>query len=157
MIGLARVNGIASNTYLPGAIADHVTSYAGVLYTSSQMSLLDWIAAGVSGLYGTVTEPCNYTQKFPHAMVHSWYARGFTLAESLAMSVENPYMGITVGDPLCAPYALSPSITVSGVNPGAVLNGVVPITLTADAASADRPVDRMISTSTTDFPPPSPM
>ena len=37
----------------------------GVLFDNfSQMSILDWIRAGNAGSYGTVVEPCNYTEKF---------------------------------------------------------------------------------------------
>ena len=143
LVGLADVSGIAENAYLPGALADHLTSSGGLLYSSSQMSILDWISAGASGTYGTVTEPCNYPEKFPHAMVHSWYARGFTLAESYTMSVAHPYMGILVGDPLCAPYAVPPAVRVAGLEGNPPVAGDIAVTVTADAAAPDRPVDRI--------------
>jgi len=47
-----------------GAIADHLTSTDG-----HQMSALRWLEAGATGSYGTVVEPCNIPQKFPHPPV----------------------------------------------------------------------------------------
>ncbi len=63
LTGLANVPDIETNTYLPGAIADHLTSYGGQLMGSGQMSVLRWLEAGATGSYGTVVEPCNYFYK----------------------------------------------------------------------------------------------
>ena len=63
--GLAHVNGIDSNHYHPGAIADHLTSAGGKLTGSGQMSSLRWLEAGATGSYGAVVEPCAFVQKFP--------------------------------------------------------------------------------------------
>ena len=30
------------------------------------MSALDWLESGATASYGTVSEPCNHLQKFPH-------------------------------------------------------------------------------------------
>jgi len=49
---------------MPGAIADHLTSSGGQLFNGAQMSVLDWIDAGITGTYGAVVEPCNFLQKF---------------------------------------------------------------------------------------------
>lgn len=65
-VGAVHVDGITSNTYLPGALADHLTSLGGVLTgASGQMSALRWLEAGATGSYGTVVEPCNHPGKFP--------------------------------------------------------------------------------------------
>lgn len=93
--------------FLPGALADHFTSWGGFLHDSSwQMSILDWISNGCVGSCGTVVEPCSYRQKFSEPLLFYWYARGFTMGESYFMSLANPYQTLVVGDPLCAPYAL---------------------------------------------------
>ncbi len=143
LTGLSSVNDLADNHYAPGALADHMTSFGGRLFDSAQMSILDWVSAGASGSYGTVTEPCAFTNKFPQARVHFWYARGFNLGESYYMSLRNPYQGVVIGDPLTAPYAVPPGIAVYGLEPGEVLEGLVNIAFTATASRVDRTVDRI--------------
>ncbi len=105
--GLARVAQLDSNRYLPGAVADHLTSYGGRLPDASgQMPVTDWLAAGLTGSYGTVEEPCNYTDKFPRASVLvRHYAAGETLIEAYWKSVRWPGQGLFVGDPLARPWA----------------------------------------------------
>ncbi|MDA8384164.1 MAG: TIGR03790 family protein [Betaproteobacteria bacterium] len=103
--GLARVPMIDSNRYLPGAIADHLTSYGGVLLGSSQMSALAWLKAGATGSYGTVVEPCDFPGKFPDpAVAISRYLRGETLIEAYWKSVAMPGQGVFIGEPLARPY-----------------------------------------------------
>ena len=103
--GLANVPDIATNTYLPGAIADHLTSFGGQVPTSSQMSAVAWLEAGATASFGTVVEPCNHLQKFPKASVAiAHYFRGETLIEAYAKSVEWPGQGLFVGDPLARPF-----------------------------------------------------
>ncbi|MDC0669865.1 TIGR03790 family protein [Nannocystis radixulma] len=104
--GLADVPGIANNTYLPGAVADHLTSYGGQICDSGQMSICRWLEAGATGSYGTATEPCNYPAKFPETTVfvpHYW--RGETLIEAYWKSVNWPGEGVFVGEPLARPFA----------------------------------------------------
>lgn len=103
--GLKRVDGIRSNNFLPGAIADHLTSYGGVLVGSSQMSAMEWLRAGATGSYGTVVEPCALTAKFPSApIVMRHYLAGETLIEAYWKSVATPSQGIFIGEPLAAPF-----------------------------------------------------
>lgn len=104
--GLADVPQIADNTYLPGAVADHLTSYGGQICDSGQMSVCRWLEAGATGSYGTATEPCNYPAKFPETTVfvpHYW--RGETLIEAYWKSVNWPGEGVFVGEPLARPFA----------------------------------------------------
>lgn len=131
----------ATNAYRPGAIADHLTSFGGMLPTPSMghSSVFDWIRAGASASYGTVSEPCNFPEKFPHPLVFLWYARGFNLAESYWMSVAHPHQGLFVGDPLMAPYARPPLVTVSGAVSGQTVSGVVTVRVTA-VGTPERPV-----------------
>lgn len=107
--GLMHVPDIDKNTYLPGAIADHLTSAGGVLTGSDQMNILEWIKAGATASYGAVVEPCNYPVKFPHpgVLLH-YYLRGNTLIEAYWKSVWEPGQGIFVGEPLARPFATAP-------------------------------------------------
>jgi len=103
--GLASVPGIASNHFLPGAIADHLTSAGGQLTASRQMSSLRWLEAGATGSYGAVAEPCNFVEKFPRPnLVIDAYLNGETLLESYWKSVEWPGQGIFIGEPLATPF-----------------------------------------------------
>lgn len=103
--GLASVPDIETNTYLPGAIADHLTSAGGQLTDSSQMSSLRWLEAGATGSYGSVTEPCNFVEKFPRPnLVIDRYLNGETLLEAYWKSVQWPGQGVFIGEPLAAPF-----------------------------------------------------
>jgi uncharacterized protein (TIGR03790 family) len=105
LTGLASVPSIETNTYLPGAVADHLTSYGGQVPTSGQMSIARWLEAGATASYGTVVEPCNYTQKFPQASkLLRHYFRGETVLEAYWKSVMTPGEGNFVGDPLARPW-----------------------------------------------------
>lgn len=106
--GLARVAQAASNRWLPGAAADHLTSYGGVLPDGfgQQMPVTDWLRAGATASYGTVEEPCAYEQKFPRASVMvGRYRQGDTLIEAYWKSVQWPGQGLFVGEPLARPWA----------------------------------------------------
>jgi len=106
--GLAIVGEIASNTYIPGAVADHLTSYGGQIPDSGQMSIIKWLEAGATASYGTVVEPCNFPQKFPDTTVLlPNYFRGQTIIEAYWKSVAWPGEGIFVGEPLARPWGAS--------------------------------------------------
>jgi len=108
--GLMHVPDIDKNTYLPGAVADHLTSVGGVLTGSDQMNILEWIKAGATATYGAVVEPCNYPAKFPHpGVLLQYYLRGNTLIEAYWKSVWEPGQGIFVGEPLARPFASPPA------------------------------------------------
>jgi len=104
--GKTYVKNIKSNQFLPGAVADHLTSAGGILPGSKQMSIMEWLKAGATGSYGAVIEPCNFVQKFPHPgiMMH-YYLRGNTLIEAYWKSVAWPGQGIFIGEPLAKPFA----------------------------------------------------
>ncbi len=104
--GLTHVPSLDSNTFLPGAIADHLTSAGGVLFGGSQMSSLDWLQAGATGSYGAVVEPCNFPAKFPApGIVMARYLQGETLIEAYWKSVQMPGQGLFIGEPLARPFA----------------------------------------------------
>jgi len=103
--GLKHVAGIKSLRFVPGAVADHLTSTGGVLFGGSQMSSLEWLDAGATGSYGTVVEPCNFPTKFsvPGVMMEH-YMNGDTLLEAYWKSVIMPGQGLFIGEPLASPW-----------------------------------------------------
>jgi uncharacterized protein (TIGR03790 family) len=104
--GHTHVDGLKTLKFVPGAIADHLTSTGGELTDSGQMSALRWLEAGATGSYGTVVEPCNLLQKFPHpAILASHYLQGETLIEAYWKSVQMPGQGIFIGEPLATPFS----------------------------------------------------
>lgn len=104
--GLAKVPDIETNDYLPGAVADHLTSAGGILDGNRQMSIMRWLEAGLTGSYGAVVEPCNFLEKFPDVPVFlTHYLAGETLLEAYWKSVRMPGQGLFVGEPLARPFA----------------------------------------------------
>jgi uncharacterized protein (TIGR03790 family) len=103
--GVAQVRYLDTIDFVPGAVADHLTSAGGVLYGGGQMSSLQWLRAGVTGSYGTVQEPCNYLAKFPvPGVLIQHYMNGDSLVEAYWKSVAMPGQGVFLGDPLASPY-----------------------------------------------------
>ena len=106
--GLPQVPQLETLHFLPGALADHLTSLGGQLTDSSQMSVLRWLEAGATASYGTVVEPCNYPQKFPFpGIAMFYYAKGASVIEAYWKSVAWPGEGVFVGEPLSRPFAPS--------------------------------------------------
>jgi uncharacterized protein (TIGR03790 family) len=104
-IGASAVPALTTNRFLPGAIADHLTSFGGMLTDSPQMSSLRWLEAGATGSYGTVVEPCNFPSKFPDIRVlMTHYLAGETLIEAYWKSVVMPGQGVFIGEALAAPF-----------------------------------------------------
>ena len=104
--GTTQVPWLDTLHFLPGALADHLTSQGGRLEGTGQMSALRWLEAGATASYGTVVEPCNFPQKFPDpgiAMRH--YLDGDTAIEAYWKSVVWPGQGLFIGEPLARPYA----------------------------------------------------
>lgn len=103
--GMARVDKLETLGFVPGALADHLTSLGGDLLGSGQMSSLRWLEAGATASYGAVSEPCNYWQKFPNPTVLlRHYVQGDSAIEAYWKSVAWPTQGLFIGEPLAAPY-----------------------------------------------------
>lgn len=103
--GLSSVPKLDTLGFLPGALADHLTSSGGDLLGTGQMSSLRWLEAGATASYGSVSEPCNYWQKFPHpAVLLKHYLAGETAIEAYWKSLAWPMQGVLIGEPLAAPY-----------------------------------------------------
>jgi hypothetical protein len=74
------------------------------------MSALRWLEAGATGSYGTVTEPCNFVDKFPRPnIVIDRYLNGETLLEAYWKSVAWPGQGVFIGEPLARPFGTQPA------------------------------------------------
>jgi uncharacterized protein (TIGR03790 family) len=104
--GAVRVEHIDPAQWVSGALADHLTSFGGhLLDAQGQMSALDWLESGATASYGTVSEPCNHLQKFPHPQVLLLnYVQGATALEAYWRSVAWPAQGVFIGEPLAAPF-----------------------------------------------------
>jgi len=106
MAGTANLNTKRyASGLVPGAFADHLTSFAANFDTSDQTKLTQWLDAGAAASLGTVTEPYTIWTKFPEAAFFERYLRGNTLLEAMMQSLASPYQSLLVGDPLCRPWA----------------------------------------------------
>lgn len=108
LTGRTQVEKLETVRFVPGALADHLTSDGGVLDGSTpQMTALAWIAAGATASHGTVSEPCARTEKFPHPQVLLLsYLYGCTAIEAYWRSVACPQQSVFIGEPLAAPFAV---------------------------------------------------
>jgi len=115
---------ISPNTFVPGAMADSMTSFGGSIFgPNDQTTLLAFINAGASGSYGTVTEPGAVAEKFPSPLNYFYQARGFNIAECYYQSLSIPYEGLIVGEPLAAPCQILASGAWLGAQSNATLFG----------------------------------
>jgi uncharacterized protein (TIGR03790 family) len=112
-IGLPHIR---SNTYPPGALVDVFESFglAPGNFTPGgvdQVPATWWVDAGATGVHGTVDEP--YNVAFPDGFMLEPYVDGYNMAETWYQSIPYLYwMNLVVGDPLCAPYAVRPSVLI---------------------------------------------
>jgi len=140
LTGLADLS-LPANAFVPGALGDSLTSFAGDIFENvGQTPLLAFLEAGAAGSYGTVVEPCNYTQKFPDPVDYFYQARGFSVAEAYYQSVLNPFEGLLVGDPLAAPFAHTASANWDALTNGTRLSGPVVLSPVFTAAAANLPL-----------------
>ncbi|HTR40936.1 MAG TPA: TIGR03790 family protein, partial [Pseudomonadales bacterium] len=142
--GLAQFT-VPQNTFVSGAIADNLTSFGGIIFgANSQTNLLAFIDAGAAGSYGTVAEPSADPQKFPNPQVYFYQARGFSLAESYYQSVNVPYLGLMVAEPLAAPFAEMGYGAWSGnLAPNSVLSGTSMLSVDFSARDGNHPLQQV--------------
>jgi uncharacterized protein (TIGR03790 family) len=115
--GQTAVSHLDTLNFLPGAVGDHLTSFGGDLTLSNPSRITQWTEAGATGSYGTVSEPCNYWQKFSNPQILiSHYLAGETLIESYWKSVAWPTQGLFIGEPLATPYQKIP-LTTEAMSP----------------------------------------
>jgi uncharacterized protein (TIGR03790 family) len=141
MTGLASFS-LETNAFVPGGLGDSLTSFAGFILEDSygQTTALAFLEGGTAGSYGTVVEPCNYTQKFPDPVDYFYQTRGFSLAEAYYQSVLNPFQGLMVGEPLAAPFARPGGANWNSLANGAGLSGIVSLSPTFTAAATNLPL-----------------
>ena len=103
--GAAHVDELPRIHFLAGALADHLTSTGGVLEGGDQMSALSWLKQGATATYGSVSEPCNFLEKFPSIRVlYEHYSHGETALQAYWKSVAMPGQGLFMGEPLSRPF-----------------------------------------------------
>ena len=142
--GVQREASMPGITFAPGSMADDLTSYGGAIFEpADHLKILQYLSFGAAGGYGTVTEPCNYLEKFPSPQNYFYQSRGFTLAECYYQSVTNPYQGLIVGEPLAAPFARAPTAAWIGLPANSVLSGTTNLTIQATAADPNHPVQQI--------------
>jgi uncharacterized protein (TIGR03790 family) len=141
--GLANF-GVATNSFVPGAMADSMTSFGGLIFgQTAQTTLMDFINAGAAGSYGTVTEPSAVTAKFPDPQNYYFQSRGFGLAECYYQSLFEPYEGLVVGEPLAAPFQRTASGQWLGASSNAVLSGTAQLSAQFSAYDEQHPVQQI--------------
>ncbi len=120
MMGTAQVDTSKVGKFLPGAMAEHLTSFAAVFDSQHQTKMSRWIVEGATATAGTICEPMSNWRKFPNARFFNHYAYGCTVIESFYQSIRCPLQIMLVGDPLAAPWSPKPSIklTITGVRNG---------------------------------------
>lgn len=111
-IGIQRLDTREIGTFLPGAMAEHMTSWGASFDRSGHTRVTDWLAAGATASSGTVTEPYALWPKFPTAFFFHHYRSGATIIESFYQSILSPMQILLLGDPLARPWARTPNITV---------------------------------------------
>lgn len=121
-----------SNTFVPGSIADTFVSSSGRTFnptTGGQSLIADLIAKGACGLNGFVSEPYAAYVNYPQVLFDR-YVRGFNLAESFYAATPMLFWkSVVIGDPLMAPYATIPTVSIQF--PALPLTGVATISATA--------------------------
>ncbi len=142
--GLAQFS-VPQGMFIPGAVADSMTSYGGIIFgDNAQTSLLAFIDGGATGSYGTIAEPGNDTQKFPNPQVYFYQARGFSLAESYYQSLNVPYLGLMVAEPLAAPFAHTGKGNWSSAGiTNAVLSGTTNLSVKFGAYDGNHPLQQV--------------
>ncbi len=127
---------------LPGAIAEHLTSYGAAYEISGQTKISEFIRHGAAGSAGAVAEPYALQAKFPTPHLHVFYAEGCSLAEAFYQSVWGPYQLLIVGDPLARPFAHFAEVELEGPDPKAPWSGAVEVRARVSGVDG-RPIGRV--------------
>lgn len=106
-----------SNVFVPGAVADTYYSFSGRTFsdpgtTSRSPLIADLFACGLCGGGGYVSEPIITTATYPNVLFDR-YTQGYGMAESFYAACPNlKWKTVIVGDPLMAPYASPPAVSI---------------------------------------------
>jgi uncharacterized protein (TIGR03790 family) len=98
--------------FLPGSVADNLTSFGAAFHHDDQTKLTDWLRAGATAASGTVAEPYAMWTKFPHGRFFEHYAEGCTVLESYFLALRSPLQILLVGDPLARPWGRPFGVTL---------------------------------------------
>ena len=104
MMGAEKVDPSKIKSFMPGAMAEHLTSWAGE-FQKKQTKMTEWIKAGATATCGAVVEPFANPNKFPSSTFFFHYVSGSTMMESFYESIACPLQILLLGDPLAKPYA----------------------------------------------------
>ncbi|NOS71665.1 MAG: TIGR03790 family protein [Verrucomicrobia bacterium] len=141
--GVQQYN-LYDTAFAPGAMADNLTSFSGFLFEiSGHTGVMDFMNSGATASYGTVTEPCAYLEKFPSPRNYFYQSRGFSIAECYYQSLTNPYLGVLVGEPLGAPFAMPCDGGWSNLPVNALLTGTTNLSLGFVSQDAGLPIQQV--------------
>lgn len=132
----------SGSRFLPGGIAESLTSYGGDFNRGAQTKLSEFLRHGAAGSSGAVAEPYSIQAKFPVPLLHVYYADGSSLAEAFYQSIAAPYQLIIVGDPLARPFARFARVGLAAPDAAQPWQGVVNIRPRLIAAW-QRPINRV--------------
>jgi hypothetical protein len=113
MMGAETVDPSAIKSFVPGAMAEHLTSWSAE-FQKRQTKMTDWLKAGATASAGSVVEPYSNPNKFPSARFFVHYTAGCTMLEAFYQSIACPLQILLLGDPMAKPYAVPFSVTVLG-------------------------------------------
>lgn len=136
----------SKSAFLPGAIAESLTSYGGHFGHFPQTKLSEFLRYGAAGSSGAVREPYALVEKFPLPHLHVHYADGVSLAEAFYLSVLSPYQLLVVGEPLARPFAQFAEVSLPGWEAAGRAEGAVGGVLRLQARVREapgRPIERM--------------
>lgn len=141
LTGAAWVDPSTMPALSPGSIAEHLTSFGALFERHDQSMVTEWLRAGAAGTAGTVTEPYAIWTKFPHARVFTHYANGCTLLEAMSQSLASPMQTALLGDPLLAPWARPPGLTLISLqdDPDAPVSGTATFVASAWGGALEGP------------------
>ena len=121
-------DGIDGNEWMPGAFAGNLTSFGAVPNnfrcgddgvcpaSESQTSIARFVRGGATFAHGTASEPLNNC--FPGAGMFLLSTMGYSAIEAALMTQRFLYwQNIYLGDPLSAPWALRPVVTIDSAVP----------------------------------------
>jgi len=129
---------IAKLSFAPGAVVDTAQSFTATAnnfdptQTPVPVPVSSFVRAGASGVHGVIGDAGNdaIPMLSNQKLLLDRYTMGFSLAESYYAAL--PYlnwMNIIIGDPLCAPYAHRPVVTL--VTDAASARGLTPLHIAA--------------------------
>ncbi len=115
LTGAATVKPTTFGTFVPGAMAEHFTSWSAE-FQKPQSKCTAWLDAGATVTAGMVTEPYNGWIKFPHARFFVHYVSGCSAMESFYQAILSPVQILLLGDPLSQIVRLPTHIKVTGLS-----------------------------------------